>query len=216
MSTNNISIKPNNHRVYPCPNSKKTELLNQLIEQNNSLDIVVVCAKDVELLKESIENKNIKVLEDKELVKQKDLTCEMIISYDMPIKSIVYMARISKATNSAVILLDASEQKSLYPIEQTLGRAIKQVILKGFEYEVIKPKEITSKKMSKEKIKEVAKKRYEEKTQDPKEKTSKPKRDYDDEAKKSYDKNGKKKERFDKTKTNKPQKVGRIIKINKA
>ncbi len=194
MSANTITIKPNNHRVYPCPNDKKIELLNKLISENSNSDILVICSNNIETIKESIENKNIKIIEDKELVKLKDISCEMLISYDIPIKSIVYMARVSKATQSAVIIINESEQKLLYPIEMLLGRAIKQEIISGFAYEVKAVPVSTYKKMSKDHIKEVAKKRYDEKTQEPKEKSFKPKRDYGDEDKKSYDKDGKKKE----------------------
>ena len=47
-------------------------------------------------------NKNIKVMEDKELVSAKELSCELLISYDLPIKAIVYMARVAKATQKAL------------------------------------------------------------------------------------------------------------------
>jgi hypothetical protein len=36
MSADAITIKPNNHRVHPCPNEKKIELISQLISQNSS------------------------------------------------------------------------------------------------------------------------------------------------------------------------------------
>ena len=120
----------------------------------------------------------------------------MLISYDLPIKAIVYMARVSKATSSAILMLDSSEQKELYHTEMLLGRAIKQEIIEGFGYPVVEksPEKPGPKKMTKDQIKEVAKKRYDEKTQEPQEKTYKPKRDYGDEDKKSYDKGGQKKD----------------------
>ncbi len=195
MLTASMSIKPNNHRIYQCKTDKKLELLNKVILDNSNLDILVVCSKESQIIKNALENREIKVIEDKELIKNKDLKCEMLISYDLPIKNIVYTARLSKATKKAIILLDESEQKDLYEIEMLLGRAIKQEKIEGFEYEKSEPKDIDPKRktMSKEQIKEVAKKRYEEKTGEPKEKTyDKPKRDYGDEDKKSYDKNGKK------------------------
>ena len=192
MPADSISIKPNNHRVYQCQTNKKPELLNKVIADNANADILVVCSKESQNIKDALQNKSINVIEDKELIKNKDLQCEMLISYDLPIKNIVYMARISKATNKAIILLDEAEQKELYQIEMLLGRAIKQEIIEGFEYEKIVSKEIEPKRkpMTKDQIKEVARKRYEEKTQEPKEKPFKEKRDYDE--KKSYDKDGKK------------------------
>jgi len=211
MSSNSITIKPNNHRIYQCPNKQKLELLNKVIRENEKADILVVCSKEPQVLIDALENKDIKVIEDRELIKQPELSCEMLISYDLPIKAIVYMARVVKATSNAILMLDPSEQKELYHTEMLLGRAIKQEVIEGFEYPVaeVKPEsERAPRRMTKDQIKEVAKKRYDEKTQEPKEKKEyKPKRDYGDkvngkvregvlgyEDKKSYSKDGKKKD----------------------
>ena len=168
MPSTTITIKPNNHRVHPCANAKKTELLNQLITKNSSSNIVVVCSQNPMAIKEALDNKDIVVMDDREFIGSKELNCEMLISYDVPDKAIVYLARASKATLKAVILVDESEQKNLYPIEMLLGRAIKQEKIAGFEYEVKKAPETPKyKKLSKDEIKEVAKKRYEEKTGEP-------------------------------------------------
>jgi superfamily II DNA/RNA helicase len=107
------------------------------------------------------------VVEDRDFVQDAKASCAYLISHDMPIEAIVYVARVSKATQKAVMLLDEEEQKSLYKIEMLLGRAIKQEVVEGFEYP---QKEKTAgypqrKKLSKEEIKEVAKKRYEKSTQ---------------------------------------------------
>jgi superfamily II DNA/RNA helicase len=181
MPAETISIKPNNHRIYECPNDKKIELLNKLIQENSGADILVMCSENPEAIKENVQNKDVRVLEDKQLVKEKELTCEYLISYDMPIKAIVYMARVSKATKKAVMLLDESEQKALHAIEILLGRAIKQERIEGFQYpkkQVKTSDEPKVKKLSKDKIKEVAKKRYESSTQE------KPKRDFRSDEKK--------------------------------
>ncbi|ADN09051.1 hypothetical protein [Sulfurimonas autotrophica] len=186
MPADTISIKPNNHRIYQCPNDKKSDLLDKLIQENPNADILVMCSKNPQQIKEKLQNKDVRVIEDKELIKEKDLTCEYLISYDMPIKAIVYMARVSKAVQKAVMLLDESEQKALHSIETLLGRAIKQERIEGFEYEVKeskKPAEHTKKKLSKDEIKEVAKKRYESSTQE-KPKFDKPKRDFKNDDKK--------------------------------
>ena len=186
MPADAIKIKPNNHRIYQCPNTKKTELLNKLIEENANRDILVMCSTNPEQIKENLQNKDVRVLEDKELIKEKDLACEYLISYDMPIKAIVYMARVSKAPQKAVMLLDESEQKELHTIETLLGRAIKQEILPGFAYPQKESKnsdEPKRKKLSKDEIKEVAKKRYESSTQE-KPKFDKPKRDFRNDDKK--------------------------------
>ena len=182
MSTNSITIKPNNHRIHPCEDSKKIELLNKLIAQESSSNIVVVCLSNSSTLKESLENKSVTVVEDKELYKDKETTYEVVISFDVPDKAIVYMARVSKATVKALTISNQKEQKSLYQIEMLLGRAIKQEIVEGFEYEVKKEtfsNDKGGKKLTKEQIKDVAKKRYEAKTQE------KPKKEFKKEYKKS-------------------------------
>ena len=165
MSSNNLTIKPNQHRVYQCPFEKKSELLNLLIKENIGKSIIVVTAKDINIIIDSLENKEIKVIEDRELIKAKDLCADIVIGFDMPIKNIVYMARASKATERSLMLLDENEQNDLHFIEMLLGRAIKQEIVNGFNYitkeEDAKPK---VKKLSKDEIKEVAKKRYEKST----------------------------------------------------
>ncbi len=182
MSSNNLTIKPNNHRVYHCPFEKKTELLNLLIAKNEGKSIVVVTAKDAKIIEEGLENKEIQVIEDKDLIKDKELRADIIIGFEMPIKNIVYMARAAKATENSFMLLDESEQKDLHFIEMLLGRAIKQESVEGFNYPVVeqdeKPK---AKKLSKDEIKEVAKKRYEKSTNS----FDKPKKDFAKDTKRS-------------------------------
>jgi superfamily II DNA/RNA helicase len=196
MSTPTISIKPNNHIIYQCPSNKKEELLHKIIQENSNEDIVIVSSANVEDLRTKFQNDNIQVMEDRELVKEKDLQCAFIISYDMPIEAIVYIARVSKATQKAVMLLDQEEQKTLYKIEMLLGRAIKQKKIEGFEYpqkaEKL-PERPGRKKLSKEEIQEIAKKRYESSTREkpkfdeeksPRDDSRKPKRDFKSDGKK--------------------------------
>jgi len=235
MSSNTISIKPANHRIYQCQTAKKIELLNKLIEESKYSDILVVCSKDIENIKENIDNKDIKIIEDRELVKDKELACEFLISFDLPIKAIVYMARVSRATQAAYMLLDESEQQELYQTEMLLGRAIKQEKLEDFGYPVVEKKEPAfkgKKPLTKDEIREVAKKRYEEKTQEPKPKKEFKKSDSDekwDKKKKAPNKflgkdehgkaqfsgkSGERNHRYDGTPREKgPQKVGRKISI---
>jgi len=196
MSSKQISIKPNNHRIFQCVSEKKLELLNKIISEHKGVDILVACSKEPQNIIDALEDKSIKVIEDKELIKDKELSTEFLISFDLPIKNIVYMARAVKATDKAVMLLDQSEQKELYQIEMLLGRALKQEVIEGFAYPIIEKKEeqFGRKPLTKDQIKEIAKQRYDEKTQEPKEKSydKKPKRDYDDEGNKAYNKDGKK------------------------
>lgn len=202
MSSTAITIKPQKHRVHPCPHEKKIGLLNLLVTQNANLKTIVVTSADPDIIKSKLDNDNIVVLGDEEFIKS-DLTCEFLISYDLPQKAVIYMARLAKATQKAAILLAEDEQNLLYPIETLLGRVIKQEAVSGFEYEVIvKPEESSRpapKKMSKEQIKEVAKKQYEKSTQE-----DKPKSDSKPYDKKSYDKKPyDKKKSFDKPKDDK-------------
>ena len=196
MSNQQLTIKPNNHRIFQCPSQKKLELLNKIISEHKELNILVACSKEPQTIIDALDNKTIKVIEDRELIKDKELTCEFLLSFDLPIKNIVYMARVAKATKKAVMLLDETEQKELYQIERLLGRALKQEVIEEFSYPQAPKKEETygRKPLTKEQIKEVAKQRYEAKTQEPKEKDfdKKPKRDYGDEEKKSYNKHGQK------------------------
>ena len=77
------------------------------------------------------------------------------------------MARLSKATKKAVMLLDESEQKGVHSIEMLYGRAIKQEALEGFMYEVVAKKELPEgarKPLTKAQISEIAKKRHEDAT----------------------------------------------------
>ncbi|MFA5234863.1 MAG: hypothetical protein WC390_10730 [Sulfurimonas sp.] len=135
MPSNQISIKHNKHRVHPCPNDKKLSLLAQLISQNSTLKTVVAVTNNIELIKEAIAANNVTILDDEELAKATELACELLISYDLPSDAATYMLRLAKATDSAIVLLDISEQKHLYPIETLLKRVIKQEIVSGFEYE---------------------------------------------------------------------------------
>lgn len=135
MPISQITLKHNKHRVHPCPNDKKLSLLTLLIEQNSNLDAIVITTQDSSPIKNKLKNENIKVLSDNELLELPELKCKLLISYDLPSSADVYIQRISRATESALILLDISEQKQLYPIETLLKRVIKQEIIAGFEYE---------------------------------------------------------------------------------
>ncbi|MEA1893081.1 MAG: hypothetical protein U9N33_10295 [Campylobacterota bacterium] len=186
MSSLKPTIKPTNHTIHPCPNDKKLALLKELISQNNSEDIIVVASVDAIGIADSLKELSVKVLDDKTLIKDKELTCSLLISYDLPLKAVIYMARLSHTTLKAIMLVNETEQKLLYPIETLLGRVIKQESVAGFEYDVkekpaIDPK--APKKLSKEKIKEIAKKNYDEKVDTPK-----PKREYKKDAKRDDEK----------------------------
>ncbi|MDA3908771.1 MAG: hypothetical protein PF437_06760 [Sulfurimonas sp.] len=201
MSSTSITIKPNNHRVLPCPNDKKLSLVNKLISDNRDYKIIVVTSTDSKIVEEFLQNnnsqspENVQVVDDKTLIKDENLTCDLLISLDVPGKAVIYIARLAHTTSRALLLLNETEQKLLYPIETLLGRVIKQDITEGFEYEVKEtpykdPR--APKKMTPAQIKEEAKKRYDEKTGEPK-----PKREYNSDDKKDFKKDFKRDDKKD-------------------
>ena len=188
MSSAKPTIKPNNHRVHPCPNDKKLSLVNKLISDNRESKIIVVTSIDAKSVEDYLQNENsqalenVQVVDDKTLIKDENLTCDLLISLDVPGKAVIYMARLSHTTSRALLLINETEQKLLYPIETLLGRVIKQDIIEGFGYEVKEKPQTDSrpapKKMTQSQIKEEAKKRYDKETGEPK-----PKREYSDDKK---------------------------------
>lgn len=219
MSTNQITIKHNKHRIHPCPNEKKLALLNMLLSQNSGLSIVVALSDNSLLTKEAITDANVSVLSDEELAGVPELKCELIISYDLPQSAELYISRLSKTTDSAIVLLDISEQNNLYPIETLLGRVIRQEVVTGFEYPEQPKMKIAPKPSLKPKSdakraerKPFDKPKYDKKPFD-KQKSERPKREDDGSERKSYEKpkrDGEKSERkpFDKPKYDKPKKEG--------
>jgi len=187
MPANKITIKHNKHCIHPCPDDKKIELLKLLISQNEKSKIIIVSVEENNDLKE-LNSLHVEVLSDKELYKEKEATCDLLISYDLPTKAIVYISRLGSATKGAIILLDSKEQKQLYPIETLLGRVIRQEKIEGFEHENLKLT-IARAKPESEYIFKVEEEKQEERE-------AKRKRDeergYSDKPKKPYDKDGKK------------------------
>ena len=133
MPAKQITIKHNKHQVHPCPIDKKLSLLNLLISKNSDMEILVVRANSLDVIKEAVLADNVTILSDDEL-KDSTKTYELLISYDLPATPALYINRLFYATEMALILLDAKEQNKLYPIETVLKRVIKQVIIEGFEY----------------------------------------------------------------------------------
>ncbi len=136
MPSTSITIKHNNHRVHPCPNDKKLQLLELLIQNHSQSSILVVTSTHAEFLKNALNIPNVVIMNDDELFKSPEIQSDILISYDLPSTAIEYMVRLARAGIKALILLDIQEQTQLYPIETLLGRAIKQEVLSGFEYAV--------------------------------------------------------------------------------
>jgi hypothetical protein len=211
MPSNQITIKHNKHRVHPCPNDKKLSLLAQLIAQNSTLKTVVAVTNNIELIKEAIAADNVTILDDEELAKATELECELLISYDLPSNAATYMLRLAKATDSAIVLLDISEQKHLYPIETLLKRVIKQEIVAGFEYEEQEKMKIAPKPAPKREYAFNAnsddKPKYAKKPFD-KPKYDRPKREGESSERKPFEKPKYDKKPFEKPKYDRPKREG--------
>lgn len=142
MSSTAITLKRHNHRVHPCKPEQKQELLNVLLSKNSDKTILVVTSNSSDIIN-NIENaKNITIISDEDLAASPELKCELLISYDLPEKAIIYMARIARTSEYALILLDPQEQTLLYPIETLTGRTLMQETIPGFETIVVKAEPI--------------------------------------------------------------------------
>ncbi|PHQ90786.1 MAG: hypothetical protein COB42_04615 [Sulfurimonas sp.] len=137
------TLKRHNHRVHPCKNEKKEELLVLLLEKNLGKKIIVVKSEKLEL---SFAQENVSFVSDKELYNTPELRCELLISFDLPQQAVVYMSRITKSDSHALILLDPAQEKLLHPIETLNGRTIMQEAIEGFSEEIIQKQVQPSKK----------------------------------------------------------------------
>jgi hypothetical protein len=205
MSSLLSSIKPNNHKIHPCISERKVALCLAIILKNKNKNIIITTAGDTKILEDEISFENVKIFTDKNLIQNNKENCELLISFDLPNKAIIYDARLVHTSSNAILLLSKNEQVLLYPIETLLGRVIKQEVIEGYEEpknEKDDDKKTHIKTMTKDQIKEVAKKRYEKSTM-PQEK-----KEYDD-KKPAYKKTDKKPS----FKNSKPKKKGRTINI---
>ena len=215
MSSNSITIKHGNHRIYPCITDKKSELVNQIISQNSTLNILVVTSNNTKDIKDALEDKTILVKSDDELANEVELKCELLISYEIPKKATTYLSRVSHTTQKAVALVDLNEQKNLYPIETILGRTIKQEVIQGYEPQAIVEKKtaFTKSTKSQKKAQENEKKEFKKPNKWAK-KDKKPNKflGKDENGKAIFSgKSGDRNHRYDGT----PKKTGRTINISK-
>lgn len=126
------TIKRQNHRIHPCSTERKTQLLNFVISQNPARSILVVTAKNTKAI-DITQTKEIILVSDSDLVQPSQMMYDIVISYDLPEKAIIYMTRYARAREFAIILLGAEDQKHLYAIETLFGRTITQESVSGFE-----------------------------------------------------------------------------------
>lgn len=127
------TIKRQNHRIHPCNADQKKALAQFLIQNHAGKNILIVTSTNAEELTDLVSANTITLLNDEQLSKAPDLRSDVLISYDLPEKAILYMSRFARANEYALILLDSEDQKRLYPIELLNGRTIVQEVIKGFE-----------------------------------------------------------------------------------
>jgi tRNA pseudouridine-54 N-methylase len=127
------SVKRHNHRVHPCTTHKKNELLNFLIANNENQNILILTSHDPKTIEIASESENIMIMSDTQLQSDNEITCNLLISYDLPETPEAYLARLSRADTKALILLNEDERALLHPIERALGRTLIQEQLEGFE-----------------------------------------------------------------------------------
>ena len=125
-------IQRKNHRIHPCNTERKNELLNFLLPLYADKKILILTAQNPKNIQ--ITNPiNVTIATDDELIASEKSTYDVLISYDLPEKAILYMTRFAHAREIALILLGAEDQKNLYGIETLLGRTIIQEPIVGFE-----------------------------------------------------------------------------------
>jgi hypothetical protein len=125
-------VQRKNHRIHPCNAQRKNELLDFLIAQHPEKKILIATANSESLSGLSL-TKNITIVADADMKASEKNQYDILISYDLPEKAIIYMTRFAHAREMALILLGLEDQKNLYGIETLLGRTIIQEIIKGFE-----------------------------------------------------------------------------------
>jgi len=195
MSNATPTLKRHNHRVHPCKEAKKAELLELLLEKNSDKKIIVVTSTKTELTNDM---DNVTIVSDEELTANDELRCDLLISYNLPDKAITYMARIAKTDTYATIMLDPSEEKLIHPIETLIGRTIMQELVEGIsEVPVVKEAQPVKKEFKPRDDKREFKPRDDKREFKPRDdkKGYKSDKKFDDRPKKPYSKDDSKGER---------------------
>lgn len=195
MSNSTPTLKRHNHRVHPCKEEKKDELLELLLSKNSDKQIIVVTSNKTEM---TTEQANVTIVSDEELATNAELKCDMLISYDLPDKAITYMARIARTNRYATIMLDPSQEKLIHPIETLIGRTIMQELIEGIsEVPIVKEAQPIKKEFKPRDDKRDFKPRDEKRDFKPRDdkKGYKSDKKFDDRPKKPYSKDDSKGER---------------------
>ncbi len=133
-------LKRHNHRVHPCENARKQELLKELSELYKDKSILVI--SEANTTTTHLETKNLTLSNDHELSTMENTSWEVLISFELPKDPQNYLKRLDYTTEMALVLFDDKEQTRLYNIEKLLGKNIKQEIIKGFEPKTAQTKDI--------------------------------------------------------------------------
>ncbi len=132
MASPVLTIKRQNHRLHPCESERKPELLKYLLARNDALKILVAASEFPEDLHEAIAADNVTVITDDDLESIAEARYDMLISFDLPESAVGYIRRLTLAKTYAVVLLEPTQQKRLYPIETFLGRTLREEIIGDF------------------------------------------------------------------------------------
>lgn len=126
-------IKRQNHRIHPCTSSQKIDLIRFLIARYAGKSVLVITSDGVSEVADGLDTSGAEVFSDSGL--KEGTQFDVVISYDLPEDVAVYLSRLTHSREFAFVVMDAEDEKRLYPIELQLGRTIVREIVKGFEPE---------------------------------------------------------------------------------
>ncbi len=132
MATSLPALKRHNHRVHPCEDGRKNELLSFLLERESGGTVLVVAGAFPEKLPESLASETVTFVTDDAIASLEGKTFDLVLSYDLPESVETYLERLKLAGKQAAILLETQRRDRLYPIETFLGRTVREEIIEGF------------------------------------------------------------------------------------
>ncbi len=135
MSVDTILIKRHNHRVHPCDRTQKLALLEHLINLHSDKEILVLSALDISTLEDKIDADNVSFVQDKDLLENPKVKCDMIISLDLSTSPEAYVQRLNQTSTYALLLADDKDQQELYKIETLMKRTLTKEVISSFEPE---------------------------------------------------------------------------------
>lgn len=124
-----VARKRRNHRLLHCAAEHKNTLLARLIAEHEGKRILVLSAGDPQDISAAA---SVTVVADAALDTVENGTFELLISFDLPETPQVYIDRLAKTSELALILFGLEDRPHLYGIETLLGRIIIQENLPEF------------------------------------------------------------------------------------